>query len=64
MLSTSEIQTRILSVETTDQTEVLRQIIAQKVDHDIDYEEAQEIGNNLLEFYQLLAEEADDGIEQ
>jgi hypothetical protein len=64
MLSTSEIQTRILSVKTTDQTEVLRQIIAQKVDHDIDYEEAQEIGNNLLEFYQLLAEEVDDGIEQ
>jgi len=64
MLSTSEIQTRILSIETTDQTEVLRQIIAQKVDHDIDYEEAQEIGNNLLEFYQLLAEEVDDGIEQ
>ena len=64
MLSTSEIQTRIISVKTIDQTEVLRQIIAQRVDHDIDYEEAQEIGNNLLEFYQLLAEEVDDGIEQ
>jgi hypothetical protein len=43
-----------------DNIEALRQILSSQQHRDIDYEEAQEISASLVEFYQVLAEEAHD----
>ena len=60
MLSTSETQKTKPSVKPTDKTELLRQIIINQENREVDYDEAQEIGNTLLEFYRVLAEEVCD----
>jgi hypothetical protein len=43
--------------QATDKVEALRQIIAKQEQREVGYEEAQEIGTSLIEFYQVLAEE-------
>lgn len=46
--------------QTTDRVEALRQIIAKQEQREVGYDEAREIGDTLLEFYQVLAEEVGD----
>ena len=46
------------SLQTADRVEVLRQIIAKQEQREVGYDEAREIGASLIEFYQVLAEEA------
>ncbi len=41
----------------TDRTEELRGILSAQQQRDVSYKEAREIGDALLEFYQVLAEE-------
>lgn len=60
MLSTGEIQKTKPSVQPADKTELLRQIIVNQENREVGYDEAQEIGNALLEFYQILADEVCD----
>lgn len=43
--------------QATDKVEMLRQIIAKQEQREVGYDEAREIGDTLIEFYQLLAEE-------
>jgi hypothetical protein len=43
-----------------DGVETLRQIIARQELREVGYDEAHEIGNSLLEFYEILAEEVCD----
>ncbi|MGH7157473.1 MAG: hypothetical protein ACREGD_00115 [Candidatus Saccharimonadales bacterium] len=44
-------------MQATDKVEALRQIIAKQEQREVGYEEAQEIGTLLIEFYQVLAED-------
>jgi hypothetical protein len=44
----------------TDSVEALRQILIKQERREVGYSEAQEIGVSLIEFYQILAEEASD----
>lgn len=60
MLSTGEIQKTKPPVQPVDKTELLRQIIVNQENREVGYGEAQEIGNALLEFYQILADEVCD----
>jgi hypothetical protein len=60
MLSTGKIQKTKPSVQPVDKTELLRQIIVNQEKREVGYDEAQEIGNALLEFYQILADEVCD----
>lgn len=46
--------------QATDKVEALRQIIAKQEHREVGYDEAREIGDTLIEFYQVLAEEAED----
>jgi len=46
--------------QTTDKVEELRQIIAKQEQREVGYDEAREIGDTLIEFYQVLADEACD----
>lgn len=48
----------------TDRTEVLRRILSAQQKCDVSYKEAREIGDALLEFYQVLAEEVNNDPEQ
>ena len=51
----------IRSVEPiADNVEVLRQILARQQQREIGYDEAQDIGDSLIEFYEVLAEEVQD----
>ena len=52
-----EIETQLPSND-ADNVEVLRQILAKQERREVGYSEAQEIGASLIEFYQILAEEA------
>ena len=47
----------------TDNVETLRQILIKQERREVGYGEAQEIGASLIEFYQILAEEASDDSE-
>lgn len=49
---------RLLAVpeETCDSVELLRQILMDEKGQNVGYEEAKEIGEALLEFFELLAE--------
>jgi hypothetical protein len=60
-----EIETRRPNTSTADidGIEVLRHILAKQEQREIGYNEAQEIGASLIEFYQILAEEASDDSE-
>ena len=44
---------------TTDSVEVLRQILTKEQHRELTYDEAMAIGDSLVEFYQVLAEEID-----
>jgi hypothetical protein len=44
----------------SDRVEVLRQILTNQQHRPVDYDEAQEIGDSLIAFYQALAEEEPD----
>lgn len=46
--------------QATDKVEALRQIIAKQEQREVGYDEAREIGDTLIEFYQVLAEEMED----
>ena len=48
--------------QTSDTIEVLRQIITKQERRQIDYDEAKEVGDSLIQFFQVLAE-ANDGLE-
>lgn len=60
-----EIEAQLPSVAdaNTDNVEVLRQILVKQERREVGYGEAQEIGASLIEFYQILAEEASDDSE-
>lgn len=60
-----EIETQLPSTDDadTDNVEVLRQILIKQERREVGYREAQEIGASLIEFYQILAEEASDDSE-
>lgn len=47
-------------LQATDKVEALRQIIAKQEQREVGYDEAREIGDTLIEFYQVLAEEVED----
>jgi hypothetical protein len=44
----------------TDNVEVLRQILAKQQQRHVGYDEAREIGDSLIEFYEVLAEKVPD----
>lgn len=51
----------IRSVEPiADNVEVLRRILIEQQQREIGYDEAQDIGDSLIEFYEVLAEEVQD----
>ncbi len=60
-----EIETQLPGTDdaNADNVEVLRQILIKQERHEVGYGEAQEIGASLIEFYQILAEEASDDSE-
>jgi len=60
-----EIKTQLPDVADadSDNVEALRQILAKQERREVGYSEAQEIGASLIEFYQILAEEAPDDSE-
>lgn len=53
-----EIEAKPLQI--ADKVEALRQIIAKQEQREVGYDEAREIGDTLIEFYQVLAEEVED----
>ena len=57
-----EIETQLPGADAsdTDNVEALRQILVKQERRKVGYGEAQEIGASLIEFYQILAEEASD----
>lgn len=60
MLLTSERQGAVQEIQPTDRVEMLRRIIISQEQREVGYDEAREIGDTLIEFYQILAEEAQD----
>ena len=54
---------KIKTLPEVDSTEALRRIIAKQEQREVGYDEAREIGASLIEFYQVLAEEACDDSE-
>lgn len=60
-----EIETQLPGTDDadTDSVEALRQILVRQERREVGYGEAQEIGASLIEFYQILAEEASDDSE-
>jgi hypothetical protein len=65
MLVTSE-QPEPMGVRqnTADRSELLRQILATQQHREIAYKEAREVGDTLLEFYEVLAEVVNNDPEQ
>ena len=57
-----EIETRLPDADGTgtDNVEALRQILVKQQQREIGYGEAKEIGDSLIEFFQVLAEEVCD----
>lgn len=43
-------------LQTTNSIHVLQQIIAKQEQRDVSYDEAKEVGDSLLQFFQILAE--------
>lgn len=60
MLLTSERQGVVQEAQPTDRVEMLRQIIISQEQREVGYDEAREIGDTLIEFYEILAEETQD----
>lgn len=65
MLLTGQLsgKSEIQAAHEAGSTEALRQILSAREQREIGYSEAQEIGASLIEFYQVLAEEAADDAE-
>ncbi len=61
-----EITKNVPSLNTTepihDNIETLRHILSEQQQRHVGYSEAQKIGESLIEFYQVLAEEISDGL--
>jgi hypothetical protein len=55
-----EIGTQQPTEAAIDSVEALRQILTKQQQREIGYEEAREIGDSLIEFYEVLAEEVQD----
>ncbi len=55
---------RLEKTAEADRTELLRQILTKQQRRNVGYREAREVGDTLLEFYQVLAEEVDNESEQ
>jgi hypothetical protein len=61
MLITSQMPVVVEQKQSADKFEVLRAIIIRQESREVGHDEAREIGESLLDFYQLLAEEESDG---
>ncbi len=49
------------SESNSDSVEQLRRILSRQQQRLVNYDEAQEVGNSLIDFYQILAEEVSSG---
>ena len=63
LLTTEIAKVESVPSQDADNIEVLRRILAKEQCRDVTYDEAQAIGESLVEFYRVLAEEVDDGFE-
>lgn len=61
MLITSQMPVAVEQKQSADKFEVLRAIIIRQESREVGHGEAREIGESLLDFYNLLAEEESDG---
>ena len=61
MLITSQKPVAVEQEQSADIFEVLRAIVMRQESREVDHDEAREIGESLLDFYSLLADEAPDG---
>jgi hypothetical protein len=61
MLITSQKSVAVEQEQSADKFEVLRAIVMRQESREVDHDEAREIGESLLDFYSLLADEAPDG---
>jgi hypothetical protein len=61
MLITSQKSVAVEQKQSADKFEVLRAIIIKQESREVGHDEAREIGESLLDFYCLLADEAPDG---
>lgn len=61
MLIASQDSVAIEREQTTDKFESLRAIVMRQEGREVGHSEAQEIGESLLDFYHLLADEESDG---
>lgn len=61
MLITSQKSVAVEQKQSADKFEVLRAIIIKQESREVGHDEAREIGESLLDFYSLLADEAPDG---
>lgn len=61
MLITSQMPVVVEQKQSADKFEVLRAIIIRQESREVGHDEAREIGESLLDFFQLLAEEESDG---
>ena len=61
MLITSQMPVVVEQKQSADKFEVLRAIIIRQESREVGHDEPREIGDSLLDFYHLLAEEESDG---
>jgi hypothetical protein len=61
MLITSQMPVVVEQKQSADKFEVLRAIIIRQELREVGHDEAREIGESLIDFYSLLADEARDG---
>ena len=62
LLTTEAAKVESASPQDADNVEVLRLILTKEQRREVTFDEAQAIGESLVEFYQVLAEEVDDGL--
>lgn len=61
MLITSQKSVAVEQKQSADKFEVLRAIVMRQESREVGHDEAREIGESLLDFYHLLAEEESNG---
>ena len=61
MLITSQKSVAVEQEQSADKFELLRAIVMRQESREVGHDEAREIGESLLDFYSLLADEAPDG---
>lgn len=61
MLITSQMPVVVEQKQSADKFEVLRAIIIRQESREVGHDEAREIGESLIDFYSLLAEEESNG---